>query len=81
MTCAGWRLDGQTWPADKATVSYAELEALIAAGAETQNVSSNCIAVRAELVVEADTEQPVIINVALTAIDGSTSYSLSLIHI
>ncbi len=75
VTCAGWRLDGQTWPADKATVSYAELEALIAAGAETQNVSSNCIAVRAELIVEADAEQPVIINVALTAIDGSTSYS------
>ena len=75
VTCAGWSLPGgKGWPADKATVSYSELEALIEAGAETEDVSANCIAIRAALAIAADAETPVILNITIADAEGNESY-------
>ncbi len=76
VTCAGWSLPGgKSWPANKSAVSYKELETLIEAGAETESVSANCLAVRAALVVAADEEKPVILNVTIADAEGNESYT------
>ena len=75
VTCAGWSLPGgKSWPASKTSVSYAELEALIDAGAETETVSANCLALRAALIVAADAEKPVILNVTIADAQGNEEY-------
>ena len=46
------------------------LRALIDAGAETETVSANCLALRAALIVAADAEKPVILNVTIADAPG-----------
>ena len=51
------------------------LKALIDAGAETETVSANCLALRAALIVAADAEKPVILNVTIADAEGNESYT------
>ena len=71
VTCAGWSLEGgKKWTADKTAVSYDELMAL--AGKDAQD--EDLVELRAELIVAADAEKPVILNVTIADMNGEESY-------
>ena len=75
VKCAGWMLSEEIiWDADKRTVSYAELEQAIEDGAFSSPLTDDTYLVMAELLVAADEDNPVILDVTLTDVNGGEKY-------